>query len=547
MSKSAEKQKRSYASNATAFALFAIGAVVVVNLISTRVFGRIDLTEARIYTLSAASKDIVKNLPDRMTIKAFISAKDLPPELTSVSRYVRDLIDEYKTHSEGKLTWEAIDPGADKKLEEEASRCKVRKLQIQVMRAQKFELGSHYMGLCFEYNGQIESIPEVARPEGLEYQVSSLIKRMTQKKRKVAFTTGKGELDLSQGFQALKQAISQEYEATTVDPGTAEIGDDVDALVVGGPKQAMDEKARRAIDAFLMKGKGAVILVDGMAMNTPRGANPEQMDMMPKIAQANETGLGDLLAAYGFKVGQDFVLDTQNLPGPVDMGGRRMLANMPVFVGAETETHKDLSILAGVKAAVFPFASTVELVGPLQGGKSEKGKLWRLAASSPTSWKHTGFFFFSPSMKLEESKDKGPFAFGYAYQGPLKSAFAPAAPAGMSTPDAAAPSESKKPVRLMVMGDSDFASDEFVQLARFLPIYASGAQLLFNAVSWTLEDEALTPARSKTVTSRPIQVSSDEQVTGLKLVNVAGVPLAFCAFGIVRWRLARARRRGQQL
>src|SRR5262245_2141389 len=290
----ADKKKRIYASNAILYALFVVGGIVVVNLIATRVFGRIDLTENRIYTLSQPSRDLVKNLPDYMSVKAFISA-DLPPELKTVSRYVRDLVDEYKTSSKGKFRWEAIDPGNDKKLEDEANRCKVQKLQIQVLRSQKFELGTYYLGLCLEYNGQVESIPQVARPEGLEYQVSSLIKRMTQKKRKIAFTNGHGEGDMNQGFQSLKQDLEQEYEVTSVNPSSAEIGADVDALVVGGPKQAIDEKGQKEIDKFLMKGKGAVFLVDGMAMQSPGGMGGMGQEMQIKMAQGNDSGLGKLL------------------------------------------------------------------------------------------------------------------------------------------------------------------------------------------------------------------------------------------------------------
>jgi ABC-type uncharacterized transport system involved in gliding motility auxiliary subunit len=549
-----DKKKKTYASNAALYTIFVVGAVVVVNLISTRVFGRLDLTEAKVYTLSQASKDIVKALPDYLTVKAYIS-KDLPPELETQSRYIRDLLDEYRTYSKGKLRFEAIDPTADKKLEEEASQCKVNKLQVQVLRSQKFEVGTHYLGLCFQYAGQNESIPELGQPEGLEYMVSSLIKRMTQKKRKIAFTTGHGELDLSQGFQALKQVVSQEYETITHNPSTGEIPAEVDAIVVGGPKQSIDEKGRKEMDKFLMKGKGAIFMVDGMVMGSPKGGGPEgMMAGMPKVGQANDSGLDPLLTAYGFKIGQDFVLDKQNVPGPVEYGGRKMLANMPVFVGVEVHDPKDkeLSILTGVRALVFPFASSIELTGPLKGGKPAQGKLWTLAASSPTSWKQTGFFFFSPGTKIEEGKEKGSVGLAYAYQGKLKSAFAAAAPAptpGMSTPEPAGtpPSESQKPVRLVVVGDSDFASDEYIQMSRFLPIYQSGAQMLFNSISWTVEDEALTPVRSKTVTSRPIQVESDKKVWTLKAINIAGLPLAFCAFGIVRWRVRRAQRQGQKL
>src|SRR5207247_1866547 len=161
----------------------------------TRVFGRLDLTENRMYTLSQPSKDLVKRLPDYLTVKAFISS-DLPPELKMVSRYVRDQLAEYKSSGNGKLRWDAIDPGH-------------------------------------------------------------------------------------------QQDLEQEYEVTTVNPSSAEIAKDVDALVVGGPKQAFDDKGRQELDRFLMSGKGAVFLVDGMTMSSPGGGMQGMEQMQIKMAQAN--------------------------------------------------------------------------------------------------------------------------------------------------------------------------------------------------------------------------------------------------------------------
>jgi len=551
-----DKRKRTYASNVTVYAVFTIGALVLLNLIGTRVFGRFDMTQNGIYTLSQASKDVVKALPDPLTIKAYIT-KDLPPELTSVSRYVRDLMDEYRSASKGKVRFEAFDPSADKKTEDDATACKVNKLQIQVMRSQKFEVSQQYLGLCLQYNGQTESIPQVTQLEGLEYMTTSLIKRMSQKKRKVAFTTGHNEYDTSAGFQFLKQLVSQEYDVTQVNPSQAQIGDDVDALVVGGPKQAFDEKGLKELDAFLMKGKGAIFLVDGMAMSSPQGNMPELQQMQPKIGQPNNTGLNPLLEKYGFKIGENFVLDRkQSVPGIVDYGGRKMLANEPVFVGVETEEvkDKDFSVLSGLTAIIFPFASSVELVGPLASGKptAPGARLWTLAKTSPAAWKVTGFFFFSPGAKIEEGKEKGSFAMGYAYQGPLKTAYPSAAPppSGMSEPTPAPstpPQQSKKPVRLVVVGDSDFANDEYLQAARFIPVYSNGAQMLFNAISWTIEDETLTAVRTKSVASRPLHADVDAKAGLYKTVNVAGVPLLFIGFGLLRWRVRRSQRQGQKL
>jgi hypothetical protein len=102
-------------------------------------------------------------------------------------------------------------------------------------------------------------------------------------------------------------------------------------------------------------------------------------------------------------------------------------------------------------------------------------------------------------------------------------------------------------VRLVVIGDSDFASDEYVQLARYLPFYGAGAQLLFNAISWTVEDEALTPLRAKNLSPRPIKVSSEAAASVLQWGNVLGLPVAFCLFGVVRWRVRRAGRLRQKI
>jgi hypothetical protein len=289
-----------------------------------------------------------------------------------------------------------------------------------------------------------------------------------------------------------------------------------------------------------------------MAMSSPGGAGMHGMENMQiKMAQANEHGLDKLLEGYGFKIGKDFVFDRQAMPGLIEVGGRKMLANAPFFVGAEADKAPDLSVLSGITGLVFPFASSVTLTGPLASGKPAAGKLWRLAASSKDGWKQTGFFVLGGDprqLKLDDPKEHGSYAFGYAYQGPLHSAYAPPAPVAAN--ESAAPQagvDSAKPVRLVVIGDSDFASDEYVQLARMFQVYQAGAEMLFNAIGWTVEDEALTPLRAKTMVARPIKLSSDKAGWALMAGNLLGVPLAFIGFGVVLWRVRRSRRTGLKL
>ena len=82
---SISSKKKSFASNVILYAIFVAGAVVLVNLLGTRLFGRLDLTEKRIYTLSRASKDLVKALPDFLSVKASKEYTAKPDEVVGVS------------------------------------------------------------------------------------------------------------------------------------------------------------------------------------------------------------------------------------------------------------------------------------------------------------------------------------------------------------------------------------------------------------------------------------------------------------------------------
>src|SRR5205814_627942 len=118
-----------------------------------------------------------------------------------------------------------------------------------------------------------------------------------------------------------------------------------------------------------------------------------QMGQMKlKMVQNNDTGLGKVLDSYGFKISQNFVFDEQAAPGPIEIDGRTMLAQIAAYVVAQLEQPKDLTLVAGLRAAVFPYPSGVGLTGPLASGKPANGKLWPIATTSPKSWKRSDVF-----------------------------------------------------------------------------------------------------------------------------------------------------------
>jgi ABC-2 type transport system permease protein len=81
---------------------------------------RLDLTQNHEYTLSPATKDLLSNLQEPLLIRGYFSEKN-HPLLSPLIPQIKDMLDEYKIASNGKLTVEIIDPIKDPAKEAEAN------------------------------------------------------------------------------------------------------------------------------------------------------------------------------------------------------------------------------------------------------------------------------------------------------------------------------------------------------------------------------------------------------------------------------------------
>ena len=95
-----------------------------------------------------------------------------------------------------------------------------------------------FRSIALQYQGNIESIPEINATEGLEYQIDKLIRLLTQKKTKIAFAASEGELSPQGGPQGQGGGLTgvahnlEFYETVPVqlNQGAKPIPDDAVAL-----------------------------------------------------------------------------------------------------------------------------------------------------------------------------------------------------------------------------------------------------------------------------------------------------------------------------
>ena len=100
MNETLEQRRKQFALTSGSGLLLLALALVLLNLLANWVFLRVDLTARHAYSLSDSSKKLVKNIDDRVLIKAYFTP-DLPSPYNGFERYVRDLLTEYHAASHG--------------------------------------------------------------------------------------------------------------------------------------------------------------------------------------------------------------------------------------------------------------------------------------------------------------------------------------------------------------------------------------------------------------------------------------------------------------
>ena len=157
------------------FILFVI-FLVLLNLVGHRAFLRFDLTAPKSYSLSKASKTVVKNLDAPLSVRVFFS-DNLPSTYTSVSQYVKDILVEYKGAANKNFSVSYMDMSKPEN-EELARDLGIQQVQIQELKNNEVGLKSVYMGIAVAYGDNIEIMNPVQTSDGFEFNLTTKISQM---------------------------------------------------------------------------------------------------------------------------------------------------------------------------------------------------------------------------------------------------------------------------------------------------------------------------------------------------------------------------------
>ncbi len=470
------------------YTILTIIIIILINIIGSMAFTRIDLTYGHIYSLTPATKKFICNLEDNVVIRAYITDK-LPFPYNNRAKYVTDLLYEYRQQSRGKIRLERISPKSREEVMQ-AQRSGIYPLRFTEVRQGEFGVKQGFMGLVFLFGDKKERIPVIEDLANLEYDITSRIKKLIQPGQKtIGFTTGHKEVELS---DEVKHEINKRYLINEINlKDTLPIS--CNALVILGPKNDFDTTETKKLKEYI-ENKGPVgFFIDRFNIN---------LDFFIAFLLKLDN-LDALLKEYKINLEPGFIMDKSNevmvIRTQRGIFSMQNLIPYPYFpklfdLSRENPITKDFDEI------VLPFVS------PVSGGIE-------LARTSKLSWLRKKPQSLNPFDKQKFL----PVALPFDDKGPFNTI-------SCVTGDK----------RLCIVGTSRIVDKRFINPA--------GLALFMNILDWLTQDEELISIRSKVVKERPIKNIPSHLKTLIRWLNTILPGVIFIIIGLLRWRHRRKER-----
>jgi len=462
------RRQARYGTLAASSVLIMFGVLIALNYIGKQQNKRWDLTAAKQFSLSDQTRNVLLKLDSPLKIQVFAQEPEVPS--------YRDRLNEYEYVSK-QVSTEYVDP--DKKPD--------------VARANGV---SQYGTIIFNYKGRTERVTQNTEQD----ITNGIIKAVSGQQRKIYFTQGHGEKDPTSserdGYNGVSELLKRENYGVekTVLAQQGAVPDDASIVVVAGPQQDFLPPEIDALKKFLDR-QGKLLL---------------QLDPPDKPDAPALTNLIALAHDWGIDVGSNLVVDISGM-------GQLFGASEGMPVAADYPSHA-ITERFNVMTA-YPLARSIT---PVQNGVNGHNAQ-PIVNTSPRSWAESnlkGIFSNQPAKMVEAEGDKpGPVT--------LAAAVSAAAPSKEPTPPTAPPDTTKPETRVVVFGDSDFASNAYLG-------FSGNKDLYMNTLGWLSQQENLISIRPKEAEDRRLTLTSAQQ-TNITWLSLLGMPAIVFGTGIYSW------------
>jgi len=514
--KSANRAALTGAGIALAAALF-VAANMLANLLLPS--ARLDLTADKLFTLSHGTKAILAKIEDPIVLRFYYSER-LGREVPSYGVYaqrVREMLEEYRNNSRGKLRLEIVDPPP---FSDEEDRAVAFGLQGVPLNQQGETV---YFGLAGTNGADREETIAFFQPERerfLEYDLTKAVYNLSvTKKPQVGLLSS---LPMEGEFRgrgqpsppwAVYTQLGQFFDIRPVAREAAEIPAEIGVLMVVHPKN-LPERTLYAIDQFVLRGGRALVFVDPFSESELARGGQAAMGM------PNGSNLAKLFDAWGIAMADDKLAGDRAAARRVNAGTEARLRSVDyvLWLSLREANFERSDVLLG-EASVLQMASA-GILAKKDGAATSFEPLVRTSLQSQEIAADEIRLQPDPAALLANFKPSGnSLVLAARLRGAVKSAFeqAPAPAEGAPALANAHLAQSNGAINVIVVADTDMLEDRFwVQVQDFFgqrvatPAAYNG-DFVVNAVDNLLGSSDLIGLRGRGLSQRPFTLLADIQ------------------------------------
>ena len=540
--------------------------------------GRFDLTEDKLYTLSRASVNILRDLDVPVQVKLYITPSDkMPTEMRYLERDVQDKLEEMRLAGDGNLVMRTIhmetanviqqqEPGdmpPEPEDEEGAVERRllskgVRPFTVQALREDEVINKLVYAAIGVAYKNQEEEIIPRLLPndlDSLEYRLINIVYKMSRRQQPVVALFAPKQAvsippELAELYRRMNRPIPQSddpyetlervlqaerYDVRRLDTdGSGTIAPEVDTVVVINPR-TLSDRERWDLNRALHEGKSVFLAVQNYRWDYHVEQQVVAMTRQDENPQVNEW-----LSHYGLEIDPQILMDVNH--GPLTIrGGSTPLAggitlNLPMHILLTQESmNTDVSITSRLSPLFYLWGSALDLRGDVLRENGLESTV--LLTSSPLAWALDQDVSITPETIERPDVEGQRFPLAVLARGQFPDVYAgmerpawepppaqPGAPAPTPPEDKPLGDPQPAPGRLMVVGNAQMFHRNFLS--------GGHTDFFLNSVDALTLGDDLVNVRSKKRINRSISKPSAAERQFWRVMNLGLVNLGIAVVGV---------------
>jgi len=500
------KRSTQIGTNALIATLSLIAILGLINFLAVRYSTRIDFTENQLFTLSPQSQEIVRNLQQPIKVWVF----DGQPNTVD-----RELLETYRRYNP-KFDFEYVDPQIEIGLAKQFNIKSLGDVYLEYGNKRQFVQKT----LIDPFNNQREAISEI--------QLTNAIEKIKRDRTPIVyFLQGHGEHPLTSTEGGLSQAVTslkdKGYRVETLNLAErSAIPKDANVIVIAGAKRKLFEGEIKALKEFSDKGGSLLLMLDpntnlGLdSLLKEWGIQLDERVVIDASGNGNVLGYGPatpIITSYGkHPITEDFGNGNSLYPlarpiGTVKVDGITAVALLV--------TNEKMWAESDVKSQEIQFDPTQDIPGPFDLGVAFTRN------SSPVAKKSEEKRTTEVAQKTQQETEK------QASPTPKPS---PTNSPNNQQKDSTPPSTENLKARMVVFGNSTFATDGWFEQQLNGDVFLNSVQWLAN------EEEQPLSIRPKEAKNRRIMLTP-LQAGILSWMSLVIMPLlGLIIAGITWWK-----------